>query len=558
VGGVIAAGNDCVLLDVVGGLFETFLPDEAERLIGGGFVLIPMLGIAPNSQIYAVKVFPHTGAGVPTSYIEAGLDHVITAKKEGLDIDVVNMSLGGPSLYDGRTLEEELVDAATDAGMIVVTSAGNEGPAPNSVSRPGTAFSALTVAAASDPAHTRIYWEYLGILPPLLGGFGVGPGQGLAMYPTDEVRPADFSSRGPLGDGRVSPDLIATGVANFSLFPNGGIGWGSGTSFSAPVVAGGAALLDVWAENNDPSIGPRAIRNAIMDGAVPLDFEWSELDQGHGYLNVANSLALLQSGKVNNGLRHDHVGGLKPNVLTGKRDTVSQTVTLAPGRTVNWIFKIDEETEYVQIDIDVDGPIDPGPGFFPNSFEFYVKSAKRGGALYIIDSANVFDDASVEVGDGYVNLSGPIIPYDLNEWPMEPGLMKVTLESDWTNNASELTATVTITRVQGDRESNAGGITATIAQGEDNLFFVDVPEETSVATFELSWKHDWSKFPTYDLDMILISPSFDLTLLYKGATLNSPENVVVTDPEDGTWIIIVSGYSVDRGRDPYVLEVTLE
>lgn len=551
VGGVIATGNGCALLDVVGGLFETHLPPEAEIPIGGPFVLIPLLGMAPASEIYAVKVFPATGAGVPSSIIEQALDHVISVKKSGaLDIDVVNMSLGGATLNDGRSLEEMLVDAATDAGMTVVISAGNSGPAPNSVARPGTAFSALTVAAASDPVHTRIFWDLI-----------FGPGQGLAMYPDDVTRPADFSSRGPYGDGRAGPDVIATGVFNFSLFPNFGIGWASGTSFSAPTVAGGAALLNAWAENNDPSMGPRAIRNAIMDGANALS-GWSSLAQGNGYLNVADSLALLERGKVNNGLRHTHTGGLKPNVLLGRSDEVTQTVSLGPAETYDWVFKIDENTQRIEVDIDViGGPIAPGPGAIPNSFEFYVKSAKKGGAPYIIDTANVFDDASAIIGDGFVSLSGgfaPVLDVEPNEWPMEPGLMKVTLESDWTNNAASLSAQVTIRRFQGAPGNNAGGVTTTIAQDEFDVFFVDIPSGEDTAIFDLSWQHDWSKFPTADLDMILFSPSFDPAFFFAGATLNSPERVVVDNPEAGIWIVIVDGFEVAQGRDPYVLEVTSE
>ena len=33
---------------------------------------------------------------------------------------------------------------------------------------------------------------------------------------------------------------------------------------------------------------------------------------------------------------------------------------------------------------------------------------------------------------------------------------------------------------------------------------------------------------------------------------------VIDNPEAGTWYILVDGYQVQRGRDPYVLEVTLE
>ena len=184
----------------------------------GHNLMVPLIGLAPAASIYAVKVFPHTGSGVASSIINAAVDHIITTKElsnnglaGGVDVDIINMSLGGASLADGLTLGEQLVDAATRAGMLVVVSAGNQGPAPVSVSSPGTAYTALTAGAASDPAHTRIFWDIL-----------FGPGQGAALYSGDDLRPADFSARGPLADRRPGPDVVATGVFNISLTPGGG------------------------------------------------------------------------------------------------------------------------------------------------------------------------------------------------------------------------------------------------------------------------------------------------------------------------------------------------
>ena len=552
VGGTIATGNGCAIIDaLVGGLFTTHLPPNA-FFDGGGFAVIPLLGIAPEARIYAVKVFPASGAGASSSRINAAIDHVITTKLSGaLDIDVVNMSLGGGSLFDGRTVQEMLVDAGTDAGMTFAISSGNEGPTPNSVARPGTAYSAVTVAAATDPVHTRIFWDLV-----------FGPGQGVAMYPTDERRVADFSSRGPSADGRNAVDIIATGVFNFSLFPGNGLGWASGTSFSAPQIAGGAALLNAWAENNDPSIGPRAIKNALMDGAVSVNGEWSEDAQGQGYLNVPNSLALLQSGRINRGSRHDSNGALIPNILFGKSSVHTETITLGRGRTQDFVLKIDGDTEEVEVIVDIPGgPIAPGPGAIPNSWELYIKSAKHGGTSYLLDTANITDDASVVIGDGTIDLFGPI---DLQvapaPAPMEPGLMKVTLEPDWTNNVDTLTATITIRRTQGPKSSEAGGNTATIGDGEFGCFAFNVPGGTSEAVIDLSWKHDWSKLPTNDLDMLFASPSsfpfLDFAFL-DGATLNSPERQVIGAPETGLWFVCVAGFSVFNGIDPYDLSVTL-
>ena len=139
--------------------------------------------------------------------------------------------------------------------------------------------------------------------------------------------------------------------------------------------------------------------------------------------------------------------------------------------------------------------------------------------------------------------------------------MKVTLQSDWTNNTQFLAASVKITLVEGDKESNAGGITAAIAEGDMDVYMVEIPEDTESAIFTLSWQHDWTKFPTPDLDMVFASPSsypyFDYTYL-DGATLNSPEQQTIMSPEAGTWFVAIDGYAVLHGNDPYVLDVTIE
>ncbi len=562
--GTFAAGQVaslCAFIVVAGDPFEANLPEVAKIDIGGGLFLVPLYGIAPLSSIYAVKAFPHTGAGTSSSRINASIDHVITQKVTGaLDIDVINMSLGGASLNDGKSFQEKLVDAATDAGIVVAVAAGNEGPSPNTVARPGTAYTAVTVGATTDPVHTRIYWDYF-----------IGPGAGSTLYPMDELRISDFSGQGPYADGRRGPDIVATGVFNFSPSTSASgtaIGWSSGTSFSTPQVAGAAALLSAWAENNDPGITAKQIRNALFNGAVPMDSEWDVQSQGYGFLNVPNALDLLMNGKVDNGVRHDSSGGkLKPNVKFNGGGMYSENVTLERGRWVDWVFEIGENTESVIIEIEPDGGlIPPGPSGafgFDESFELYVKSAKHGGVEPdFVNSANVFNDAMVEISAGSVVLSGGIGGNLVTSPPsvLEPGLMKVTLQSDWTNNTEFLSAEVTITLVEGSKGNNAGGVTATLGDLETQVFAFEVPEGTDQVTFMLTWKHDWTKVPTNDLDLFFVSPSSFpfLDTYFDGATLNSPEKQVILNPEAGTWYILVDGFQVQNGRDPYVLEVILE
>jgi hypothetical protein len=517
---------------------------------------------------------------VPDSTILAALDHVIGLKRSGaLGVDAINMSFGGATLNDGRSLQERLVDEATRAGIVVAVSAGNDGPSPSTVSRPGTAFSAVTVGAASDPVHTRVFLdEFYGFV-----------GAGAALYPADELRIFEFSGQGPYADGRSGPDLVATGLFNFGLFPappGPALGWSSGTSFAAPQVAGAAALLSAWAEAHEPSLDAYRIRRALVDGAVPLDEEWSVQSQGSGRLHLPNALAILRGAGSARGSRGagdpravrgarlraglepragftSARGRLQPNVRFEQAGSFHERVTLERGRWADWVFEIDEGTEAVVVEVEpVGGAIPPGASGqlgFPESFELFVKSAKRGGVEPdFVDGANVFDAARVEIRAGAAILEGGITNNLAPPPPavLEPGLMKVTLESDWTNHTRFLSADVRITRVQRQKPKQPGPTTAVVGDAEARSFPIEIPTGTASAGFELAWNRDWTRFPTDDLDLILVSPSGARDL--RAATLNAPERVELDHPEPGTWTAIVDGFSVHRGQARFVLQVTLE
>ena len=147
-----------------------------------------LLGVAPGASVYPVKVFPKGSLSTATSQVLRGLDHVLTLKKTGaLDVAVVNLSLSGGTLWDGRDAFDRFVDAVESAGVVVVTSAGNSGPVPNTVGSPGTALRTLSVGATDEAVVSRIFYEYVGLVS------GLGQGQGLVLRPTDETRVVNFS-----------------------------------------------------------------------------------------------------------------------------------------------------------------------------------------------------------------------------------------------------------------------------------------------------------------------------------------------------------------------------
>jgi minor extracellular serine protease Vpr len=95
-------------------------------------------GVAPEADLYFVRVFGCSGSTeVTTEAIDWAVDH---------QMNVINMSLG--SVFGGADDPSAVASTnAAAAGVTVVTSAGNSGPAPYVGGSPGTATGAIATAA---------------------------------------------------------------------------------------------------------------------------------------------------------------------------------------------------------------------------------------------------------------------------------------------------------------------------------------------------------------------------------------------------------------------------
>ena len=134
--------------------------------------LATITGVAPKAWIGNYKVFGTPGFN-DTASDAAILKAIDDAVNDGMD--VINLSLGSdlaPRLEED--LEVQAIERATRAGVVVVVSAGNNGPGLNTLASPGTAPSAITVGAVTNDRTFAASTEIPG-LGSFLAIAGSGP-----------------------------------------------------------------------------------------------------------------------------------------------------------------------------------------------------------------------------------------------------------------------------------------------------------------------------------------------------------------------------------------------
>jgi subtilisin family serine protease len=108
-------------------------------------------GVAPGASIYSVKVFGCPEGG-DTEVVPQAIDRLINqnVKHTGPHIDVINMSLGSDFASAQDPVAVETNHAVKDAGIEVVSAAGNGGDVYDIGGSPGNAVRGLGVAASDD------------------------------------------------------------------------------------------------------------------------------------------------------------------------------------------------------------------------------------------------------------------------------------------------------------------------------------------------------------------------------------------------------------------------
>ena len=226
-------------------------------------------GMCPDINLYDFRIL--SPEVIDTEFaIIAALQYIryVNERDRAITIHGANLSL--QILHDVRNYACGLTpvcvecERLVDSGVVVVAAAGNLGY--QSYETKGGSYESYAPLSLADPGNAD-------------GVITVGSTH---RYSPHSYGVSFFSSRGPTGDGRMKPDLVAPGERIHSTV--GADGWGDmdGTSMAAPHVSGAAAMLMArYAE----LIGqPRRIKQILCDSATDLGRE--RAFQGHGMLDV--------------------------------------------------------------------------------------------------------------------------------------------------------------------------------------------------------------------------------------------------------------------------------
>lgn len=108
---------------------------------------------------------------------------------------------------------------------------------------------------------------------------------------------ANFSSKGPVKDGRLKPEITAMGAGVFSAWPNNIYSINYGTSMSAPGVSGGLALLyQRYRQLNSGSNPKNGLMKAILcNGAMDRGVAGPDFQNGFGWMNLVRSVEAIET-----------------------------------------------------------------------------------------------------------------------------------------------------------------------------------------------------------------------------------------------------------------------
>ncbi len=234
------------------------------------------IGVAPGALWIAAAPIDR-GGGIPQTVADAILSFQWLADPDGdpstfWDVPAVCSNSWRVTSSHGYPPCDEtfwtFIDACEAAGVVILFSAGNEGPSAGTIGRPPdratTAYNVCAVGAVDANA---------------------------AGWPV-----ASFSSRGPSyctpdGSVAIKPDISAPGVNVRSSVPGGGYDVYSGTSMASPHVNGVVALM----RQACPNLTVDEIKEILYVTAIDLGSAGEDNEYGWGMIDAYEAVVMAQT-----------------------------------------------------------------------------------------------------------------------------------------------------------------------------------------------------------------------------------------------------------------------
>ncbi len=234
---------------------------------GAGIIQERYRGFAPKATILS-QYFSNVLAFAPTYVHDNGM--VITNNSYG---NIIDCNYDGTYDIYSQILDQQAIDLPF---LQSVFAAGNSGTSTCGIYPPG--------------------------FQTVLGSYQSAKNVITVGSTTETGSISSFSSRGPVRDGRIKPEITTQGSAVVSTWPVNTYSYDNGTSMASPAVAGGLALLyQRYRQLHSGSTPKNGLMKALLcNGGTDLGNNGPDYSYGFGWMNLLRSVTMLENNNYYN------------------------------------------------------------------------------------------------------------------------------------------------------------------------------------------------------------------------------------------------------------------